>query len=177
MLKKLETIKSSKVYKNPWWEYRLDKYRMPSGNIEEYHYVYTAGSTFVIPVLPDGKFVMTRQYRYLVQKESIEFPGGGLAGGLTPEENARCELLEEAGCEADSLKYIGEFNPYNGVTCEICKVYLAEHLTKKEAQPEESEQFEVFSLTEEELTEKIKKGEIWDGMTLAAWSLYLYSRH
>ncbi len=174
MLKKLNNISSKTKYKNPWWEYRLDEYQMPSGNIGEYHYVYTRGSTFVIPMLSDGRFVMTKQYRYLVQKESIEFPGGGLAEGLSPEENAKNELKEEAGFWANNLRMIGEFNPYNGVTNEMCKVFFANNLEKLDSCPEESEEFEILFLKKEEIVEKIKKGEIWDGMSLAAWTIFLY---
>lgn len=173
MLKKLFRIDTRTEFKNPWWEYRLDKYRMPSGKISEYHYVFTHGSTFVIPILYDGRFVMTNQYRYLVQRESIEFPGGGQEKELSQEANARKELLEETGYEAGSLKYIGEFNPYNGVTNEMCKVFLAEGLIKGKVCPEESEEFEILSFTREEIFQKIKGGEIWDGMTLAAWSIFL----
>jgi len=44
----------------------------------DYYYVHSNGSTIVIPCLDEDHFVLVKQFRYLNQKESLEFPGGGL---------------------------------------------------------------------------------------------------
>lgn len=164
-------------YKNPWWEYIVDEYILPNGKLGEYHYVKTPGSCFIIPIDNDNRFYMVRQFRYLNRKYSIEFPGGGMKVGLSAEENAIIELQEEAGLKSDSIKLISEFNPYNGVTSEICSVFLATELTKTIATPEEAEEIEIIKLTEDEIINKIVNYEIWDGMTLSAWSLYFFQKY
>lgn len=171
---KYKRLSSEIAYENPFWVYKKDKYVMPNGETGVYHYVYTRGSTFVIPKKSDNTFVMNRQYRYLNKKFSVEFPGGGLEKHLAPEENALKELAEETGYGARSIKEIGEFNPYNGVAEEICKVFLAEDLYPADRPADDGEEFEIYALTESEIIQKIKTREIWDGMTLAAWSLYLF---
>lgn len=176
MLKKLEHIKSEIVFSNNWWQYAKDTYVMPNGEQGDYHYVHSKGSTFVIPISEDNHFIMTKQYRYLNRNFSIEFPGGGLKEGVNPKLNALNELQEEAGYVSDNLVQIGTFNPFNGVTDEICYVYLAENCHFIGNNPEISEEFEILKLTENDIIKYIKKGEIWDGMTLAAWSLYYFSR-
>jgi 8-oxo-dGTP pyrophosphatase MutT (NUDIX family) len=117
---------------------------------------------------------MVRQYRYLNKRHSFEFPGGGIKKGLLPLENALEELKEETGIIPDKLRLIGEYNPYNGVTNEICYTYLATGLSVLESEPEPSEELEIVRLDYNQIVELIKRGEIWDGMTLAAWSLYIY---
>ncbi|MGE5481200.1 MAG: NUDIX domain-containing protein [Chloroflexota bacterium] len=168
-------IDSKEVASNPYWSYRLDKYELPNGETGEYHYVHSRGSTMVIPQLDeDGyRFVMTKQFRYLNQRESLEFPGGGIKEGLTPEQNAREELLEETGYEAGKLTLLGEFNPFNGVTNEICGVYLAERLILREPKPEATEEFEIVELRLSQITKMITNNEIWDGMSLLSWAVYL----
>jgi len=173
MLKKLSKIDSGIKYSNPYWQYRFDHYTMPDGKPGEYHYVQTNGSTMIIPQSDNNTFVLIRQYRYLNQRESIEFPGGGIKEKNSPIENAREELLEETGYAAKSIEEIGAFNPFNGVTDEICHVFLAKGLEKRAADPEQSEEFEIIELTKERFFENIKSGEIWDGMTLASWMLFL----
>ena len=36
----------------------------------------------IVPVLPDGRLILVRQFRYLVQRWSEEFPCGGMARGV-----------------------------------------------------------------------------------------------
>jgi len=173
MLKILEQISTESKFINPFWEYKVDKYKMPTGRISDYHYVNSRGATIVIPITDDNKYVMINQYRYLNQRTSLEFPGGGIKDKILPIDNAEKELLEETGYKASSLRLIGEYNPYNGVTNEICNVYVADGLVQQKSNPDDSEEFEILELSKEEINERIKNGEIWDGMTLAAWGIFL----
>jgi hypothetical protein len=51
-------------------------------------------------------------------------------------------------------------------------VYFAESLKFVGARPDETEGFEFEHLTAQEIDALIKDGTIWDGMTLAAWTIY-----
>ena len=157
--------------KNPWWTYRHDEFEMPSGKKGEYHFVHVNGSSMIIPVREDGKIILVNQYRYLRNRESFEFPCGSVKDGSTYDQTARHELIEETGFEAKELVCVGEFNPYNGVTDEMCNVYIARSLSPAQAKKDETEEFEYVYLTPAELDANIVSGKIWDGMTLAAWSL------
>ena len=156
---------------NNWWTYRQDEFRLPNGQTGEYHYVHTEGASLVVPVLDDGSLILVRQYRYLCERESLEFPCGGVKPGSSYEQTAVAELREEAGYSAQEFRLIGEFNPYNGVTDEICRVYVASGLSDTGHDREATEEMELEILSVEELTRRIHAGQIWDGMTLAAWSL------
>lgn len=156
---------------NDWWTYRQDEYRLPSGQTGQYHYVHTNGASLVVPILDDGSLVLVRQYRYLCERESLEFPCGGVKPEASYEETAAAELREEAGYGAQEFRLIGEFNPYNGVTDEICRVYIASGLSHIGHAREVTEEMEVEILSLEEMENRTRSGQIWDGMTLAAWSL------
>ncbi len=157
--------------KNPWWIYRKDSVLLPSGKAGEYHFVHTNGASMVIPVLNDGMIIMVNQYRYLLDKESLEFPCGGIKDGSTYEETAAHELSEETGFSSSNIRCATEFNPFNGVTDEICKVFIARNLQPVESHHDETEEFEQFRFSAHELDAKISSGAVWDGMTLAAWAL------
>jgi ADP-ribose pyrophosphatase len=171
MLQSLRQLKTELLDKNPWWQYRKDRYMRPDGSEGEYYYVRTLGSVMVIPITTEKKIVMVKQFRYLNQKVSIEFIGGGVKKGLSAEESAREELIEEAGIIAGELTKIGAFNPMNGVSDEMCNIFVAEALKRNSPRPEASEEFEVLELRHSELCKLIEQRSIWDGMTLAAAAL------
>ena len=172
MLKRLKKLSTEIAHANPWWEYRHDRYVRPDAKEGEYYYVHTHGSVVVIPELADGRLFMTRQFRYLNQRESLEFVGGGVKPHASSLESAREELLEEGGFDAKEMVLLGRFNPFNGATDEICEVYVARELEKRGARPEGSEEFEDHELSVSEVESLIVKGELWDGMSIAAFMLY-----
>jgi ADP-ribose pyrophosphatase len=164
-------LSESVVFTNPWWTYKRDTCELPTGKSGEYHYVHTNGSAMTIPVMNDGRVLLVRQYRYLNRKESIEFPCGSVKDGSTYDETAAHELVEETGYSAGMLSMVGEFNPYNGVTDELCHVYVAGELVHIGGRPDETEEFELVPMRGEEIDRSIRDGTIWDGMTIAAWSV------
>jgi ADP-ribose pyrophosphatase len=170
-LKTWKKIRQLKKFSNNWWTYFHDEVQLPNGNKGEYHYVHTNGSSMIIPVDSDGRISMVKQYRYLADKDSLEFPCGSVKDGSTYDKTAKHELAEEAGVVATEIKLVGRYNPYNGVTDEMCNVYVAKNLSTISVPHDETEEFERVTLTKAEIEYKIKTGEIWDGMSLAAWLL------
>ena len=65
----------------------------------------------------------------------------------------------------------GSFNPYNGVTSEICQVFPAHEPQAAPDDPDDTEELELVYRTPDELEVMIRERAIWDGMTLAAWML------
>jgi 8-oxo-dGTP pyrophosphatase MutT (NUDIX family) len=170
-LKPWKTLSREVKYKNPWWTYVVDKYLLPSGKEGEYHSVHTDGSVFILPFLGNGMLLMVKQYRYLNERFSLEFPGGGVKEGENPAEIAHKELIEETGYDGE-LEKVGMFNPFSGVTNEYCHVYIARNLTpSKDEKPDDSEEFELHEISIDEFEEKISTNEIFSGMSLASWAL------
>ena len=173
MLKRWQQLTSKIVFKNPWWTYKLDTFQIPDGVRGEYHYVYTQGSSMIVPVTESGRIVLVKQYRYLCDRESLELPCGSVKEGHTYAQTAALELAEETGYQAGDLIELGNFNPYNGVTNEICTVFLARELGPAlgDITKDDTEEFELIQITPEEVEQKIRSNEIWDGMSLAAWMI------
>jgi ADP-ribose pyrophosphatase len=168
-LKTWKKISEAVLFRNLWWMYKKDEIELPNGKHGEYNYVHTNGSSMVVPVLSDGRIVFVKQYRYLNNRESLELPCGGVKDGHTYEETAKHELEEESGFAAQDLLRVGEFNPYNGITDELCRVFIARELTGIPPKPDETEEFEIIFLVPEEVDTRITNGTIWDGMTIASW--------
>lgn len=172
MLKVLVYNDTRILASNPYWDYALDDYLLPDGSHAPYYYVRSRGSSVAIPRTPDGLFIMVRQYRHLGRRFSIEFPGGGCKSEHTPEETIREELCEEAGITEADVRLIGTINPCVGITDEICSIYYADVHSRARPRPERSEEFEVIAVSEKDIHNYIITGELWNGMTLAAWALF-----
>jgi ADP-ribose pyrophosphatase len=170
-LKIWKKLSTKLIARNDYWSYFLDKFEIENQHNGEYHYVHTLGSTMVIPITSDNKIILTNQFRYLHQRESLEFPCGSVESNLSFEENARKELREETGFDATELIYIGEFAPYSGVSDEMCYVYLGTGLFESPLPHDETEEINISFHSFEEIEELLVNNEIWDGMTFAAWQL------
>lgn len=157
--------------RNPWWSYRKDDIEREDGMRGEYHAVHSRGSSMVVPVDERGRVILVNQYRYLNDRESLEFPCGSLKEGQDHRTAAELELAEETGRRAAELVAAGEHNPCNGITDEICRVYVARGLSPADAPPDPTEEFELVAVAPAELDALIASGRVWDGMTLAAWTL------
>jgi 8-oxo-dGTP pyrophosphatase MutT (NUDIX family) len=170
-LRHWKTLSTKAVYENPWWSYRLNRFLIPGVREGDYHYVHTGGSVMVIPLLADGRAVMVRQYRYLDDRESLEFPSGGMRDGEDPAAIARKELIEEA-CMDGTLEYLGHHNPCKGIVDEKAHVFIARDLVHSDAHHKDAtEEFELEVLSVRAIEEKIAGGEIYDGMSLACFAI------
>lgn len=160
------------VFSCPYYVLSHDRYRLPDGAVADYHYVDIPGSTMIVPQLSDGRLVLVSQYRYLVGRDSLEFPAGGMKPGYEAAFNAAEELREEAGYHAGTWRKIGEFAPYNGVSNEMCHVFLATDLELVGAEPEATEFFEIKYVAPDDVRRAIEDGSLWDGMTIASFRFF-----
>jgi ADP-ribose pyrophosphatase len=163
-----ETLSTRFLWQSRWYNLRQDRLRAPDGHEFTYTLVDHPGAVWVVPVTTDGKLVLIWQYRYTVDDWCLEIPAGGLSPGLTPEEVARRELLEEVGGTAADLCYVGQFFTSNGISNEVAYVYLATGVELGEAQREPTELMEIRLVPVEEALRMAREGEISDGPSALA---------
>jgi ADP-ribose pyrophosphatase len=171
MQQKIKKIAETVIDTNAWHEYKHDVFEYPDGTEGNYFYIQTHGGVMVVPVLPDGRLVLVNQYRYLAGRHSSEFPGGGIKNGATIIQAATLELKEETGYDADEIIHVGEFEPSKGLIKDRMHIFIAyvgEAGTKK---PDTTEDIEIMARYPDEVEDMVRRNDIWDGETLAAWSL------
>ncbi len=171
-MRKVKKINEEIVHQNPWWIYKHDKFKKEDGTQGDYFYAETKNNTMIVPVLNDGRLVLVRQFRYLQDRESVEFPCGQLLVGEAPSEGGKRELLEETGYEAKDLIKVGNFESCKGFVKDESHIYLGMDLKQVSVpQKEETGRLEVVYRRVDELEQMISDGKIWDGQTLATWAL------
>jgi ADP-ribose pyrophosphatase len=79
---------------------RRDTVVLPDGGCATREYVVHPGAVVVVPLLPDGRLLLERQYRYPIAQVLLEFPAGKLDAGEAVLGCAVRELREETGYTA-----------------------------------------------------------------------------
>jgi len=168
-----EILSSEMVYQGRVFGLRRDEVVEPSGVRATREVITHPGSVVVLPVLPDGRIVMIRQYRHATRQYLWELVAGRKEPEETPKEGAARELLEETGYRAKRFKVFLDVFPTPGFLEERMYLLLAEGLTAGEAQPEEDEKIEVRAYRVNELKKMIKSGRLRDAKSVAGILYYL----
>jgi ADP-ribose pyrophosphatase len=93
-----------RVHENPF--YAIDKVSADFGDHTRDYYVSRDGVRAGVVAVQEGRVLLVRQYRLLIDGYSLEIPGGALAPGETPEEAASRECLEESGLRCGELHHL-----------------------------------------------------------------------
>ena len=146
-----------------------DEILLPNGKRSVREISLHNGAAAIIPILPDGRVVMERQYRYAHGQVLLEIPAGKLD---TPDESpiagARRELLEETGITAGKITPLGEIITAPALLNEVVHLFLAEDLTVGKRKLDEGEFLDVEYIPLDDLVNMVMKGEITDAKTQIA---------
>ena len=171
-----KTISSRRVYENPWLAVREDKVIRPDGKPGIYGVVEGRHFVEIIPKLDDN-FYLIEQYRYPVQRKSLEFPAGAIEKGESIESALRRELREEVGLRAAKFVRLGFANVAPGHNTVGFYIYLALdcHRVKNKLEGSEADMITV-KMSEDEVRNAISSGRVIDGPTIAAFCLYILNK-
>lgn len=161
-----DEIASSTVYKGHFLELRRDRVRLPDGREAAREYVVHPGAVMIVPILPDGRLVMERQYRYPVRQTMIEFPAGKLDAGEGGLACAQRELLEETGYSAKRWAKAGVMHPVIGYATEVIEIWFADELTLGERHLDDGEFLDVFPASLQALEDWMRDGQLTDAKTV-----------
>lgn len=159
-------VDTVKVYEGHFLTVRRDVVRLPDGRQASREYVNHPGAVMIVPLLPDGRLVLERQYRYPVQRVMIEFPAGKLDAGEGGLVCAQRELWEETGYRATRWARAGVMHPVIGYADEVIEIWFAEGLQAGERHLDDGEFLDVFAATQADLEAGVRDGVVTDVKTI-----------
>ncbi len=145
---------------------RVDTVALPNGETAQREIVEHPGAVAVIPVTEDGRIVLVRQFRYPINRITLELPAGKLELGEEPDVTCLRELAEETGLKAAHLEKLTEFVVAPGYTTERITLYKATGLTPTTATLDEDEFVETVEVSFDEALAMVRDGRIFDAKTI-----------
>lgn len=149
------------VAEDRYWLWLNDAVQFPNGKCGVYgrllwkQSLTGATGVVVMPILPNGKIVLNRNFRHATRSWEYELPRGAVDIGETIEAAAAREVKEETGMVIAQLQLLGQMATDSGVTNAIVPVFCAKVVAQEEAQPEDSE---AIAAIESFSVEELKQG-------------------
>ncbi len=170
-------IKSDYLIHNKWLTVRKDYVRLPTGiEIDDYYVLEYPYWVTVIALTEDGMYVMERQYRHGIQKTCYELCGGTIEKGEEALDTAKRELKEETGYEGGEWYFFSITAPNPAAMTNLCYTFVAKGVYKTGAQNlEKTEDIDVVEMSEEELLDVMKSGQITQGDMLSPLWQWMYN--
>lgn len=150
-----------------------DDYVEVNGRKTHWDLIHHNGAAAVLPVLPDGRILMVRQYRHALSRYTLEIPAGKVDSPKEPKiDCARRELEEETGYYTEDLRPLINVNTTVAFCDEFIEIFLAENLQKTVQHLDADEDIAVEPWTLPDLISLIFARKLTDSKTIAAILAY-----
>lgn len=153
-------VSSRQIHKGNLVSLRLDEVILPQGSPATYEYVEIKHGASTLALEDNGDVWLVREWKYAVDRPSLEVVSGGLEPGEEPLDGAKRELREEAGLAAARWTPMGFVDPFTTMLRCPNYLFLAQGLTHVEHSPEEAEVIERVRLPLAQAVDLVMKGEI-----------------
>ncbi|HLQ72563.1 MAG TPA: NUDIX hydrolase [Bacillota bacterium] len=162
-----KTLKTTTVYNGKIVHLRVDDVLLPDGEKSKREIIKHPGAVAIIPITPDNKIVLVRQYRKPLEKTIVEIPAGKIEQKERPELTAIRELEEETGYTTNELSFVTSFYTSPGFADELMHIYMTTdiHRLTEKVTGDDDEFIEKMELTLEEAKEYVRKQDIHDAKT------------
>ena len=154
---------SAEVYRTPWFEVVEDQVVRPDGTRGLFTTVRMKPGVSVLALDGEGFAHLTSEYRYAVERESVEAVSGGVEDDETPLDAAKRELREELGLEALEWVDLGTVDPFTSVVHSPARLYLARGLTHGREEREGTEVISVVRVPLSGAVEMVARGAVTHG--------------
>ena len=159
-------VSAEPVWCGRFLDVRRDTVALPDGQLTTREHIVHPGAVMMVPLLPDGRLVMERQYRHPMGRVMLEFPAGKIDPGEAPFACAVRELAEETGYRAAEWARAGILHNAIAYSNEGIEIWFARGLTAGEQRLDAGEFLEIVIHAPAEVDALAARGDVTDAKTL-----------
>lgn len=161
------------VYSSDYSMLVVDLVKNPDGSLCAYERIVPTVETGAVVVIPiyQNKVILLKQYRHALRGFQLAFPRGYGEQGISADDNAKKEVLEEIDAAVHSTERIGRIVADSGLSGKSADVFVCEVSAPSLKKDYEGIE-EVYCLAPDRVASLIAEGKIDDGFSLAAWCLF-----
>lgn len=148
-----------------------DQYFAVEENSEGYGYLRSGDEVLVVPMLEDGRLVLTVEPSPAFGELTLILPGGEVEEGETHANTANRELQEEVGLRANRLDFLGELRPWSKYLRVRTYVLLGRELVPSRLAADEGYEIQTLYMRIDETLESVRAGKLRDSRVIAAIAL------
>lgn len=165
----VKLLSSRTVYQGNLVYLREDRVVLPHGTEAVYEFVGIKHGSSVLAMEQNGDVWLVREWKYAIDRPSLEVVSGGIEPDESPVEAAHRELREELGKTATELIPLGQVDPFTTMVRCPNYLFLARGLSEAERAPEEAESnMELQRMPFQQAYNLALRGEITHGSSCVA---------
>lgn len=164
----IKRVASKLIYRGLVAHLSLDSYRAADGKTFHRERIRHPASVVILPVLPQNRILLIRQFRPALGRYIFEIPAGTREPNEPLIRCAKRELAEEAGHRASRWERLTQFYPAPGISTERMVLYRAGGL-RPLSHPVAKDHDEYISLRivpASKALEMVRKNEILDAKSI-----------
>ncbi len=149
-----------------------DVIELPSGSHVPYLKFTDVGDAVTLICLKNESVLVQREYCYPIDEILLQFPGGKIEKGESPERAARRELHEESSYTVETLEVLGwYYRDYRRSNSRIFVVLAKDLSSTSQIQGDEEESIESSWVSVKKLESMIKNNGVRNYSMLAGWAM------